>query len=147
MSEHCHRPERALSREDALAVAPQAEVHVAARPGAVLGVLRHERDGQPHPVGRLLQALLEDHVPVRHLHGLGVADVHLVLSESPLALRALHGHAGFPEMPAHRRREGLRARTLEHVVILEIPPGRLQSPVVALGGVAVALGEDVVLQL
>ena len=78
---------------------------------------------QPVLLGDFLQALLVDHVAVGHLQRLGVADVQLVLAEAPLAFRVLDRDAGRLEMPAHRRREGLRARALEDVVVLEIPAG------------------------
>ena len=73
-------------REGVLAVAPQAEVDVAARAGAVGGELRHEGDAQARRVGELLQALLEDDVAVGHLERFGVAHVDLVLARphSPL---------------------------------------------------------------
>ena len=54
------------------------------------------------PIGDFLQALLEDDVAVGHLQRVGVADVQLVLPESPFAFRALDRHAGVLQMAAHR---------------------------------------------
>ena len=53
----------------------------------------------------------------------GVADVHLVLAEAPLALRALDWHAEAYSDGA-RGVEELLPRPLEDVVVLEYQPGR-----------------------
>ena len=62
------------------------------------------------PIGHLLQALLEDDVAVGHLERFGVAHVHLVLAEAPLALAS--SRPARPEslqMPAHRCRDMARS--------------------------------------
>ena len=56
----------------------------------------------------------------------GVADVHLVLAETPLALARLHGHAGRLEMATERAGEALRAGALQQLVVLEVPARRTQ---------------------
>ena len=120
---------------------------VAARSGAVLRELRHERHGEPRLLGHFLQALFEDDVPIGHLQRLGISDVQLVLPESPLAFRALDRHAGLLQMPPHRGRERLRPRALENVVVLQIPARRLQAAVLALRRLPIAVLKDVVFQL
>ena len=47
----CHRSNARVSRECVPAIPPQAEMDVAARPGAILRELRHERDGQAGLLG------------------------------------------------------------------------------------------------
>ena len=101
-------------------------MHVAARTGSVGSVLGHEGHAQTHLVRDLLQALLVDHMPIRHLQGASVAHVELVLAKPPLALGALHGHAGIAQVTARRSDEALHPSALERVVILDIPPGGLQ---------------------
>ena len=126
---------------------PQAEVDVAARARLVGVRLGHERHADAVPVGGLLEALLEHHVAVGRLEDVGVAHVHLVLAEAPLALRALHRHARAREVAADGGVEVLGARALLELVVLEVPAGRLEVGVPARGRVPVAGAVEVVLEL
>ena len=85
-----------------------------------------------------LRHCLNTHVAVGRLEDVGVADVHLVLAEAPLALRALHRHARAAEVAPHRGVEVLGARALLELVVLEVPAGRLEVGEAASGRVAVA---------
>ena len=126
---------------------PQAEVRVTARAGPVRGELGHEGDADPHLLGDLLQTLLVDGVAVRHGEDVGITDVELVLPETPLALGVLDRYAGTLEVAAHRAGEGLLARSLKDMVVLDVPAGRLETIVVLAGGLAVGVIERVVLEL
>ena len=142
-----HRAELVVAGEGVGAVAPQAHVHVAARPGLVGRHLGHERDAGAEAVGRLLQALLEHDVAVGHGQRVGVADVELVLADAPLALRALDGHARPAQVAAHRRGDVLGAGALQQVVVLEVPAGGVEVGVAAGRRVAVRRAVEVVLEL
>src|SRR5258706_12397841 len=139
--------ELAVLLEHVLRVAPQADVDVAARARLVGGELGHEGERQAGGIGQLLQALLEDHVPVGHVERAGVAHVHLVLAVAPFALGGLDRHAGQLEVAAHRGVEALGACALQDVIVLEVPAGGLEVAVSLQRRVAVAGAEEVVLEL
>src|SRR5581483_11875389 len=119
-------------RERVLRVAPEAQVHVARRAGAV---------------GLLLQALLVDRVAVGHLEDRCVPDVQLVLAAPPLALRALDRYARTVEVAAHGGVEVLGAGALQQLVVLEVPARRFRVGEATAGRVAVRGAEQVVLEL
>ena len=120
---------------------------VAARARAIGGELRHEGHRAAHLLGDFLQALLVDHVAVRHLQRFGVSHVDFMLSQSPFAFRALDANAGCLQVASHGRREWLISGPLQDVIVLEIPAGRLKRPVVRFRCLTVAVLKEVVLQL
>ena len=85
----------------------------------------------PCRVGDLLHAVLVERVAIRHLDGLGVAQVDLLLPAPPLALRELDRHGGRLHPVADGADEPLLLGGLEDVVVLEVLGDRRQ-PVVAL---------------
>src|SRR5205085_12425096 len=124
--------------EDVLAVAPQAEVDVAARARLRRIRLRHEGDAHAGELGDFLHALLEDDMAIGHVERFGVAHVELVLAVAPFAFRSLDGDAGPLQVPAHRAMEALGARALEDVIVLEVPAGGFEVAVTLLRRVAIA---------
>ena len=76
----------------------------------------------------------------------GVAHVHFVLAESPLALGILDGDAGLLEMPPHRARVEFGARALQQVVILEVMAERLEIRIATLRRVAIGVTEGEVFE-
>src|SRR2546423_3489496 len=84
---------------------------------------------------------------VGHRQPVGVANVQLVLTESPLALGTLHRHPGLLQVPSSGSMIRLSAAALLHVVIFKVPPRRLEAAKSACSGIAVRLLEEVVLQL
>jgi hypothetical protein len=65
----------------------------------------------------LLHALLEDHVPVRHLDRLGVGEVDLVLAAAPFALARFHRHPRGIHLVADGSEQGFLLRRLQGVVV------------------------------
>jgi hypothetical protein len=68
-------------------VIPDARVQVERRAGLLHGVLGHEGDVPPVEVGDLLDTVLVDGVPVRHLEGVSETKVDLLLPAAEFALR------------------------------------------------------------
>src|SRR5689334_4955559 len=122
-------------------------MNMAARAGLRRIRLRHEREAHARRFGDLLQALLENDVPVPHLERFGVAHVELVLAVAPFAFRRLDRHARVLEVPAGEGVEALGARALQDVIVLEIPAGGLEVLIALLRGVAIAGAEKIVLEL
>ena len=99
---------------------PQAAVHVTGRPGEVFAPLRHERHGDAVERGDLFCAVLEQRVPVGHLHRSGVAQVDLVLAGTPLALAELDRDAAALHAVPDLADEPLLPGALQDVVILHV---------------------------
>ena len=142
-----HVTKSCIARKNAVTVPPQTEMKVTARSRPVRSELRHERHAQAHLFRHFLQTLLVDHMPVRHLQRLGVAHVQLVLPESPFPLGVFDGHAGVFQMVTHGACVGFGARALQDVIVLQIPAGGLHAAITLLGSRAVAIAEEVVLEL
>ncbi len=97
-----------------------------ARPGLVLGELGHERDADLQLLGHFLQALFINGVVVRHGEDVGVTDVEFVLAGPPFPLGALDRNAGSSQVPAHGAVKELLARSLQRVIVLDIPAHGVQ---------------------
>jgi hypothetical protein len=69
--------------------------------------------------------LLKEDVIVCHLEHIAVENIDLMLAESPFALGALHCNSGLLEMPPNGSCEKFLARSLEQVVIFQVPTRRL----------------------
>src|SRR5438094_8506812 len=135
---HLRAPELLIAGERIRAVAPQAEVDVAARAGLAGVRLRHERQAHPRGLRDLLQALLENDVAVPHVERFGVAHVQLVLAAAPFALGGLDRHAGVLQVPSREGMEAFGAGALQAVVVAAIPAARLDVTVASLRPIAMA---------
>ena len=110
-------------------------------------VLRHEGDRASLRPGDLLDPVLVERVAIRHLQGLGIAKVDLLLTASPLALGELHGHARRLHVVADGTDQRLLLRGLQDVIVLQIARHG-GEPAIALGPRLVeGLPEEVELQL
>ena len=122
---------------------------IAAGPCPVVQVKTNELDGYE------AVQLAFDAVPERkltkpelgHLQRFGVSNVHFVLSETPFSLRRLDWHAGRFQVSADGGGEGLGPRPLENVIVLQVPARRLQTAVIEIGSLPIAVLKKVVLQL
>ena len=142
-----NRAQRALSGHDVSAVLPETHVHVTARSGLRGVGLRHERDAHAQAVGDFLEALFEDGVAVGHGQYVGVSHVQFVLPLAPLALGAFHRDARLRQVTADRAVQLFFARSLQDVIILQVPSGGFEAVVAGGGGLTVGVVEDVILQL
>ena len=95
----------------------------------------------------LLDAVLVDDVPVRHLQRLGIDQVQLLLARPPLALALLNRDAGRLHAVADRPHQRLALGGLEDMVVLDVPAGGLEIAVALLARGRVAVVEDVELEL
>ncbi len=120
---------------------------MATRAGLFVGELGHEGDRDTHPLGQFLTALLVDDVVVGHRQYVGVAYVEFVLPGAPLAFGAFDGDARLFEVTAHGSVVLFLPRSLQGVIVLEIPAGRLEVGVFLARRFAVRVAKEVILEL
>jgi hypothetical protein len=97
--------------------------------------------------GHLLEAVLEQDMPVGRLQSTGVVDVDLVLARCRFAFAEFHRNPGRAHFVAEAPVERLRLGGLEQVVVLVVPPEGLQVVEVLLRRPLVAVAQEVELEL
>src|SRR5688572_11701439 len=100
----------------------ETHVHVRAVPGPGMIQLRHEGDGMSALPRHLLEAMLEEDVPVRRLERTGVVNVYLVLARRRFTLAELHRDACRAHLVAKTPVERLCLGGLKQMVVLVVPP-------------------------
>ncbi len=108
---------------------------------------RHERDGDLVERRDLLDPIFVNDVPVRHLEGVCVAQVDLLLTEAPLPLAVLHRDRRRFHAIADLAIEPLRLAALEDVVVLDISAVRLEVAIALARRALVGVLEEVELEL
>ena len=106
-------------------------------------ILGHEGNGLALLLRHFLDALLKQHVHVRHRKRLIVDEIDFVLSPAPFAFAALNGHAGLSHGVADEAHEWLVARGLHEMIIDPVIAGRLQIPITARKGRMIRLIEEI----
>ena len=126
---------------------PQRLVDVGGIARHAIVPLGHEGDRLADVIGDFLGAVLDDGVAVRHLEGLGVAHVDLLLARAPLALGVLDRDAGTREAIAQGAHVDLLLGGLQDMIVLDVVTRRLQIAVALLEGGLVRIIEQEELEL
>ena len=105
--------------------------------------LGHEGGRQPGLGRQLLDRVLVERVPIRHLERIGVAEVYLLLAEAPFGLRELDLDADVIEVAAHGLQERLVLGRLQNVIVAAIGRGRVEALIVLVpGGLEAVLEQE-----